>query len=94
MDAFSLEGRLALVVGAGGGIGQATARMLGALGASLRLADLQAPSALAADLATYGVTAEAVACDISDRRAAEQLLWACPEIDILVVASAICPWDD
>ena len=94
MHAFRLDGREALVVGAGGGIGQATARALGSLGASLLLVDLQAPSALAAEITETGVATTAIECDITDREAVEELLRVHEEIDILVIAAAICPWDD
>ena len=94
MYPFTLSGRLILVVGAAGGVGAATARVFGSLGASLRLVDLHAPSDLAAELAERGVSAEAIGCDIADREAAEELLRTCPEIDIMVVTAGICPWDD
>ena len=43
---FGLAGRRALVVGAGGSIGEATARLLARMGADLTVADLAVPEAL------------------------------------------------
>ncbi len=50
-SAMDFSGRVALITGAAGGIGGATARTLSALGATLVLADLDAPYALADELA-------------------------------------------
>jgi NAD(P)-dependent dehydrogenase (short-subunit alcohol dehydrogenase family) len=58
-----LEGRIALVTGAGRGIGAATARALAAAGARVILTDLEAPAALADSLGGWAlaqdVTSEA-----------------------------------
>ncbi|HQQ08608.1 MAG TPA: SDR family NAD(P)-dependent oxidoreductase, partial [Novosphingobium sp.] len=57
-----LTGRIALVTGASGGIGAATARALAAAGAKVAVTDLTAPDALAAEIGglarTQDVTSE------------------------------------
>jgi len=50
-----LDGRIALVTGAGRGIGEATARALTAAGARVILSDLTAPDALAANLGGWAL---------------------------------------
>ena len=68
--ALSLEGRHAVVTGAGRGIGAQTARELASLGASVSLLDLipsSAPQGVAAELvAERGTVARAFACDVAD----------------------------
>lgn len=56
-----LAGRVALITGAGGGIGAATARLFAAEGARLLLADKMGAEAVAADIghAAHGVSADA-----------------------------------
>lgn len=93
-SAFDLGGRRALVIGAGGGIGKATAKVLGSLGADLALADRNAPDEVVETVRADGGTAKGLACDIADPAALAALLrWAGP-VDILVYLAAICPWDD
>ena len=62
-----LDGRVAVVTGAAGGIGSASARALAAAGAAVGLIDIneQAAAAVAADLP---VETLAVGCDVSDER--------------------------
>jgi 3-oxoacyl-[acyl-carrier protein] reductase len=64
----TLDGRVALVTGAAGGIGEVYARHLAQCGAVVVLADLdgQAAQARAATLADAGYRASALAVDISD----------------------------
>jgi NAD(P)-dependent dehydrogenase (short-subunit alcohol dehydrogenase family) len=93
-SAFDLANRNILVIGAAGGIGQATARALALQGARLVLADRSAPEALAAELGAAGTSARAAACDVADRGAVEALVAASGAIDALVYVAAICPWDD
>lgn len=93
-SAFSLVSRKALLIGAGGGIGSATARILGSQGAQLVLADRDAPSALAAELAAMGIAASAHVCDVSRRDAIDALIESAGDVDALVYLAAICPWDD
>jgi NAD(P)-dependent dehydrogenase (short-subunit alcohol dehydrogenase family) len=93
-SAFSLASRRILVIGAGGGIGSATARVLGSQGAQVVLADRDAPSALAAELAGAGIAASAHACDVSRRDAIDALTESAGDVDALVYLAAICPWDN
>src|SRR5207237_6783013 len=62
------EGRVALVTGAGSGLGQATARQLAAEGASVACLDIAADAAekTAAGLADDGRKARAYQVDVSD----------------------------
>lgn len=66
-----LEGRVALVSGATGGIGSALARALAARGMRLALLGrrLDAVEDLAASFAGAGISATAHACDVADRAA-------------------------
>lgn len=63
----SLKGRVALVTGAGRGIGRAIAEDLAARGADVALVDLLAPSEVAREIAEkHGVRTLAVVADVSD----------------------------
>ncbi len=70
MSPFSLQGRVVLMTGATGGIGEPTARLLAEAGAKLILSSHQseALSTLCADLPN---DARALPCDLSDRKAVE-----------------------
>src|SRR4051812_18061448 len=64
----SLEGKVALVTGAGGGIGLATAKAFAEAGASVVVADRDETmiGTAAADLRATGHEAIAVTCDVTD----------------------------
>lgn len=62
---LELEGKHILVTGAAGGIGSATARLLGALGAKLTLTDLQPMDGLVASLHADGIAAGAFEADLT-----------------------------
>jgi NAD(P)-dependent dehydrogenase (short-subunit alcohol dehydrogenase family) len=70
-----LTGKIAVVTGAGSGIGAATARLLAARGATVHLADLNASAseAVARQIRQAGGSAEAHAVDVCDLAAVEAL---------------------
>lgn len=70
---FRLDGRRALVVGAGGGIGEAVARGLAAFGAEVVCADNRLAAA-EATASALGGPASAVAVDLTEAGAADRLL--------------------
>lgn len=75
-EKFDLSGRVAVITGAGSGIGAATARMLAAVGATVVCADIDGARAkgVAEDIIDQGGTATSVVCDVSDRRQVEELV--------------------
>ncbi|MDP6705716.1 MAG: SDR family oxidoreductase [Alphaproteobacteria bacterium] len=93
-NAFDLRGKRIAIAGAGGGIGQATARLVAEMGAEVLLSDLEAPAPLADYLAGQGGTATASALDVTDRGAVEDWANSCGAVDALVDCAAICPFDD
>lgn len=68
MSGFSLEGRSALVTGAGNGIGAAVARAYAAAGAAVVVTDLDpaAAAGVAADIVAAGGRAESAGLDVRD----------------------------
>lgn len=64
---MELNGKVAIVTGGASGFGAATARMLGARGAAVMIADLNAEGAraLAHELADAGIRTAWTACDVS-----------------------------
>jgi len=84
---FDLTGRIALVTGASGGLGQAIARALHTQGASVALSGTRR-EALETLAAEFGTRVHAAPCDLSDTAAVEALIPAVESalgpIDILV----------
>lgn len=68
IQAFSLEGRTALVTGAGGGVGAAVAEAFAAAGAAVLVTDINkdAAAAVVDRITAAGGTAEAFALDVCD----------------------------
>jgi len=88
--ARSLQGRRALVTGAAGGMGRATARVLAAEGARVALVDLNAAAveSAAQEIRDGGGSAQAWALDVADAaavlRVVDQIATALGGLDILV----------
>jgi NAD(P)-dependent dehydrogenase (short-subunit alcohol dehydrogenase family) len=92
---FDLSGQVALVVGAGSGIGRASAEALGAFGARVALADRNEAGLAEAlkSVRAQGGEAEAFAVDIAEKGAGEALVARTLErfgrLDTLVTTPAI-----
>ena len=90
-----LEGKVALITGAGRGIGEQCARRLAECGASVILADLNFPSVeeVAADLTAQGAQARALECNVADFEHLEEKVEEAKaffgRIDILVNVAGI-----
>jgi NAD(P)-dependent dehydrogenase (short-subunit alcohol dehydrogenase family) len=90
-DMFRLDGRDALVVGAGSGIGAEIARGLAAFGASVVCADarLDGATATADDIGAGGGSASAMLLDLLDPAAAAAAVHVMPVPHVLVTTPAI-----
>jgi NAD(P)-dependent dehydrogenase (short-subunit alcohol dehydrogenase family) len=88
---FELGGRRALVVGAGSGIGAASAEGLGAFGAEVICADVNEATARATAerITDLGGKAEAMAFDVTDPTAASRTVAALGVPDVLVTTPAV-----
>jgi NAD(P)-dependent dehydrogenase (short-subunit alcohol dehydrogenase family) len=83
---FRLDGRRAVVVGAGSGIGREAARALAAHGAEVVCADRDADAA--AETAAGTATGTAYALDVLDRAAVRAAAAELGEVDVLVFTAA------
>ncbi len=91
---FTLQGRRALIIGAAGGIGEATAMVMADLGADLILVDRTAPDAVVGRIVAAGGSAMAFGGDVTDVACQSAILKAAGPLDILIYLAALCPWDD
>ena len=94
---MELRGKVAVITGAGSGIGAAIARAMGEESAHVVVADIDRTAAeqTARAVAAAGVRTIAVTCDVGDRAAVEQLADAAWEefgrVDVLVNNAGVFP---
>ncbi len=86
---FRLDGKVALVTGAGSGIGQAIALKFAACGAAVRVLDLNetAANSTCRQIAAEGGKASGYVCDVTDQRQVRQTfaqIFSADRINILV----------
>ncbi len=88
---FDLSGKTALVIGAGGGIGQAAAKGLAAHGANLICADLflGAAKKTADEINSEGASASSLAIDITKIDEMQSIIDGLDKLDILVSTPAV-----
>jgi NAD(P)-dependent dehydrogenase (short-subunit alcohol dehydrogenase family) len=95
IDRFRLDGKVAIVTGGGGGIGQIYGRALADAGAAVVLADVKGESAerAAAEVRAGGASVLGVRVDITDRESAAAMADAATRefggVDILVNCAAL-----
>jgi NAD(P)-dependent dehydrogenase (short-subunit alcohol dehydrogenase family) len=94
---FRLDGKTAVITGAGRGIGKATAELFASAGASVVVADIDPASgrAVADELQRDGLRAAAVTVDVAEETSVEQMCAAAVgtfgSLDILVHGAGIFP---
>jgi NAD(P)-dependent dehydrogenase (short-subunit alcohol dehydrogenase family) len=96
MQQGELAGRIAIVTGAGSGLGRSIATGLANAGASVAFADIDLPAAeQAVSALAPGSSAFAVRCDVTDENAVDRAYVALLErwggLDLLVNAAGIVP---
>jgi len=93
---MELEGKTAILTGAAGGVGEATARLFAKEGAELVLVDIRKRQldVLTEELAGYGARAAGFAIDVSEESQVRQVVETTTErfgkIDILINNAAVC----
>jgi NAD(P)-dependent dehydrogenase (short-subunit alcohol dehydrogenase family) len=90
-ELFDLSGRTALVIGAGSGIGRASAAGLADFGARVVCADVRAETAeaAAAEIHGRGGDARAIALDITDEANVTHVIGGLDALDVVVCTPAI-----
>lgn len=86
LPSFRLDGKIALITGAGGGIGAGVAQTLSAAGAQVILVGRTKSSLeeVEQSIQTQGGAAKSVVCDVTDTAAMRAVLERLPRVDILV----------
>jgi NAD(P)-dependent dehydrogenase (short-subunit alcohol dehydrogenase family) len=99
LEKMKLDGRVAVVTGAGQGIGAACARSLGEAGAAVVVADLlpERTAKTAKDLGSLGISAHAVTLDVTKSKdvdaVADQVIEQLGRVDILVNNAGVAKSD-
>ena len=90
---MELTGKIALITGATGGIGGATARLLAARGAQVVASgrDTQRGEVLVKEIVEAGGAARFIAADLGDVAALRRLATAAGDVDILINNAALFP---
>ena len=89
-DFFKFENKVAVITGAGNGIGKATVKMMASFGAVIIACDIEADSvsAVVSEITADGWTAKAMVCDITNREqikdTVDKVITEFGTIDILV----------
>ncbi len=91
---FNLNGHRIFINGAAGGIGQATARLLDAMGASLILSDFNRATDLQQLADSLKHVEKVLDFDVTCRTAVETAINEAGALDALADTSGVCPYDD
>jgi NAD(P)-dependent dehydrogenase (short-subunit alcohol dehydrogenase family) len=86
---FRLDGKTALVVGAGRGIGHAVAVGLADFGSRVLCADVEGAEATASEITSRGGTAESMTLDLLDSASIEETAERVGAVDVLVSSPSI-----